>query len=242
MHEKIACIIVGKDMEKTCILACNTLRNELEGAIYNTRCSYPVFWIESGLHQYPERLKGRIQEEMDRFSNIDTLLLVFGYCGNAVLGLTPPSFELVFPRVDDCITLLLGSGEARKEIESLGTYFLTEGWLEHENNLWKEYQYTLEKYGEKRGKRLFALMLKHYTDLVVIDTGCYDIARFHRRAEEIAFQLGLSLETVPGTTRYLEKLLTGPYDQEFIRIPPGKTVTMKDLYTKGEEVLQRKIQ
>lgn len=227
---------------KSVIVACNTLRNELEAAIANTQCSYPVYWIESGLHQYPERLKGRIQEEMDRFSNIDTLLLVFGYCGNSVLGLVPLSFHLVFPRVDDCITLLLGSAEARKEIERLGTYFLTEGWLDHENNLWKEYQYTLEKYGEERGKRLFALMLKHYTDLVIIDTGCYNIKQFRDRAEEIASHLGLSLETVPGTTRYLEKLLTGPYDHEFICIPPGKTVTMNDLYTKGEEIIQPKIQ
>lgn len=227
---------------KTIVVACNTLRNELETAIANTQCPYPVYWIESGLHQYPARLKDRIQEEMDNFSNIYTLLLVFGYCGNSVLGLTPPSFDLVFPRVDDCITLLLGSVEARKEIERLGSYFLTEGWLEHENNLWKEYQYTLEKYGEDRGKRLFALMLKHYTNLVIIDTGCYDIGRFRKRAEEIASHLGLSLETVPGTTRYLEKLLTGPHDREFIRIPPGKTVTLNDLYSEGEEVVQPKIQ
>lgn len=233
---------MAKKGGKYIIVACNTLRNELEEAIIRTECPYPVYWIESGLHQYPERLKGRIQEEMERFSNIDSLLLVFGYCGNAVLGLTPPSFHLIFPKVDDCISLLLGSVKARKEIERLGTYFLTEGWLEHENNLWKEYQYTLEKYGEKRGKRLFALMLKHYTDLIVIDTGCYDIDRFRKRAEEIAGHLGLSLETVPGTTRYLEKLLTGPHDKEFIRVPPGKTVTMKDLYTEGEEVHQPKVQ
>lgn len=224
------------------ILACNTLRNEVNRAIKETDSSIPVLWIESGLHLHPDRLKDRIQEEIDRISNIDVLLLFFGYCGNAVLGLTASNFELIFPRVDDCITLLLGSAEARKRVENLGSYFLTEGWLEHETNLWSEYAYALEKYGEKRGKEIYKLVLKHYTDLIVIDTGCYNIKRFQKRAAEIASQLGLSLENVQGTTRYMEKLLTGPYDGEFVRIPPGKRVSMEDLYTPGAEMPHPKIQ
>ena len=78
-----------------------------------TECSYPVMWIESGLHINPDSLRKRLQEELDHLGNIDRALLAFGYCGNALLGLRAEHFRLIFPRAEDCITLMLGSGPRR---------------------------------------------------------------------------------------------------------------------------------
>ena len=38
---------------KTVILACNTIRDELEKVAHETKCKYPFVWIESGLHLKP---------------------------------------------------------------------------------------------------------------------------------------------------------------------------------------------
>ena len=41
---------------KTAILACKTLRHEIEKACEKYNIDYPIHWIESGLHNYPEKL------------------------------------------------------------------------------------------------------------------------------------------------------------------------------------------
>ena len=147
---------------KTIVIACHTLKDELNRAIRETGCEYPVLWIESGLHLYTETLNKRLQLELERISNVDRVLLAFGYCGNVLLGLKSPHAELVFPCVDDCISLLLGSQQARRNIsEEMGTYYLTKGWLEFESNIWREYQYAVKRYGEEKAERLFKQILNH---------------------------------------------------------------------------------
>lgn len=221
---------------KTVIIACHTMNDELNCAIQETGCEYPVLWVESGLHLYTETLNKRLQQELDRISNVDRVLMAFGYCGNSLLGLTSPAAELVFPRVDDCISLLLGSQQARKKIsEETGTYYLTKGWLEFESNIWQEYQYAVKRYGKEKAERLFRQILNHYHRLAVIDTGAYEVSDFLELTEKIAETLKLSHQVIPGSTRYLKKLLTGPWDQEFVIIPPGGVVTLNHLRLDNSE-------
>lgn len=40
----------------TVIIACQTIRDELNLAIFETRVSYPVILVESGLHNFPDSL------------------------------------------------------------------------------------------------------------------------------------------------------------------------------------------
>jgi hypothetical protein len=215
---------------KTIIVACHTLEDELNIAIKETGCEHPVLWIESGLHLYTESLNKRLQQELDRISNIERVLLAFGYCGNSLLGLISPKAELIFPRVDDCITLLLGSQRERKRISNeAGTYFLTKGWLEFESNIWQEYQYAIKKYGKERAERVFKQILAHYHRLGIIDTGAYELPDFLKLTEEIAETLKLRHEVIPGTISYLKKLLTGPWDNEFAVISPGEKVKLEHL-------------
>lgn len=203
-------------------------------AIKETKSDFPVLWIESGLHLYPDSLNKRLQEELNRLGNVDQVLMAFGYCGNALLGLTPPSFRLIFPRVDDCISLLLGSQLVRKEIsDEMGTYYLTRGWLEFETNIWQEYQRSVKRHGKDRTERIFKKMLAHYRRLAVIDTGAYEVPEFLETTEKIAETLKLTHQVIPGSTRYLKKLLTGPWDDEFVIIDTGITVILEHLRSNG---------
>ncbi|MGB9885655.1 MAG: DUF1638 domain-containing protein [Moorellales bacterium] len=217
------------------ILACQTIAAELAAAISSAGVECPVFWIESGLHNFPDRLHRRIQEELDRLTEADTVLLGFGSCGNALLGVGSPSARLVLPRVADCISLLLGSEEARRRLcREAGTYFLTKGWIEHERSIWSEYHHCLSKYGPERTRRLMGLMLKHYRRLVLIDTGTYDLEEYRRRTEALAAGLGLEHEVVSGSSRLFTKLLLGPWDQEFVVVPPGSRIGLEHLVGDGQ--------
>ncbi|MBI5584480.1 MAG: DUF1638 domain-containing protein [Deltaproteobacteria bacterium] len=215
----------------TVIIACRTIAEELRVALGETACPFPVLWIESGLHIKPDSLKTRLQEELDHIGNVGQVLLAFGYCGNALLGLRAGGFQLIFPRVDDCITLMLGSGSRRQEIgRECGTYFLTKGWLDYERNIWMEYQETVKRHGKERTDRIFKTMLRHYRRLGVIDTGAYDLDGFLERVRDIGAVLALQTQVIPGTLAYLKKLLTGPWDEDFITIHPGETVTVGHIY------------
>ena len=213
------------------IIACKTIADELNLAIQHAGVDYPVIWVESGLHNYPKKLKDRLQDELDSLAGIDKVLLAFGFCGNAVLGLKTGNFTMVIPRVDDCISLLVGSEKRRREISSAaGTYFLTKGWVDNERNIWLEYKETVEKYGEDRANRLYKTILNHYRHLGIIVTGAYDLQKFLPISQGIAKDLNLEHVIIPGTTSYFQKLLTGPHDNEFVIITPHSEVGFEDLF------------
>ncbi len=216
---------------KTVILACNTIRDELEKVARETHCKYPFIWIESGLHLKPDSLRRRVQEELDAIERVQRVLLGFGFCGNTVIGLHSGDFQLVFPKVDDCITVLLGSKENRERCaKNGGVYFLTKGWLEGEANIWREYEAVLERFGPERTERIYKRMLAHYRYLGLIDTGAYNLSALLPLVNKIADTLKLEARVLPGADRYLKKFLSGPWDSnDFVIVQPFTTVDLSHL-------------
>lgn len=213
------------------IIACKTISDELELALRETGVSYPIRWIDSGQHLRPGNLQRRLQKELDSVSGVKTVLLTFGYCGNALVGLTPPSFRMIFPRVDDCITLLLGSLKNRENLEdSSRTYFMTKGWMDGEKNIWSEYLENMDRYGPERTELIYNTLFANYKNLGLIETGAYDFQEFYQRTAVIEKTLGLRRCRVKGSLEYLKKFLTGPWDDNFFIIQPGETVTEQLLH------------
>lgn len=206
------------------IISCRTIENELLRTMELTHCQYPVYWLESGLHNWPDTLNTRIQDILDHCSGYDSVLLAMSFCGNAVVGLRTHDFQLVIPRCDDCITLLLGSLQRRKTVTA--TYFLTEGWLRGERNIWVEYQHCLSKYGQKRGKIIFRTMLSNYKHMALLDTGCFDAETLETQVRQIAEALELSYVRLNGTLEYLNSLLGTYWDpKRFVVVQPNSIVT-----------------
>ncbi|MDY6826945.1 MAG: DUF1638 domain-containing protein [Bacillota bacterium] len=188
--------------------------------------------MESGLHNYPDQLKTRLQQTLDQIDNSDYILMLFGLCGNALLGLRSPKATLVIPKVDDCISLFLGGNHKRREMENTTrAYYLTKGWLRYENNIWQEYQRSIQIYGLEKTRRLFGVMLKHYTHLMIIDTNAYDTCKFLEECRNIATALDLEVQVVPGDLTILQKALLRKWDDDFTIISPGREVTLRDMDT-----------
>jgi hypothetical protein len=70
-----------------------------------------------------------------------------------------------------------------------------------------------------------AVMLKHYTRLVYIDTGHADKQPYVEYARKTADQFSLRFEELRGSNDLILRLLTGPWDEEFLVVPPGQTIT-----------------
>jgi hypothetical protein len=199
----------------------------MEKAMRETACPHPVSWIESGLHNFPDKLRSAIQEILDA-TDADRVLLAMGFCGNALDQLETRNFELIFPKADDCITFLIGSFDERKRYER--TYFLTKGWLEGERNIYEEYKHTMDKYGKEIGKTIMDMMLKHYKYLGILDTGAYEYEALISESRPIADELGLDIREIPATDAFLKQLLTGPWTADrFSVVPRCSKVTALDL-------------
>ncbi len=216
---------------ETVILACNTIRDELAKIAAETNCPHNFVWVESGLHLVPDSLRRRLQEELDKIDGVSRVLLAFGFCGNAVVGLKSGGYQLVIPKVDDCITLLLGSKENKDSSSRQGgVYFLTKGWLAGEANIWNDYRAALDRYGPERTERIYRKMLAHYKFLGLIDTGAYDLPGLVPQAREICAALKLELLILRGNDLYLRRFFSGPWDAgSFVIVPPFTTIELTHL-------------
>lgn len=222
----------------TAIIACKTLEDEVKQALEAIGDKSRVIWIESGLHNYPERLKETLQKSINSITDSDYILLIFGLCGNSLLDLQSETATLVIPKVDDCISLFLGGNSKRKVMEnSARAYYLTKGWLRYENNIWMEYQRSIERYGLEKTRSIFQIMLKHYTHLVIIDTGAYDTESFLAETKSIAKELGLKHKVVPADLGLLAAALNKQWDDAFALIEAGQKITLKDMGSCNGSVL-----
>lgn len=212
------------------ILACRTIRDELQLAMKETGVNYPIVYVDSGSYPGRESLHRGIQAEVDKINDVDVILMVLGYCGNSLMAVKSSNCKIVIPRVNDCIALLLGSADERKKkSQEMNTYFFTQGWLEHEKNILREYERCLTLYGQERTLRVMKTMLGNYLRFMVINTGAYPLDAVVPKVQECAQRLSMLYEIVPGSLRLLHKLLLGQWDEEFIVLEPGQEITIDDI-------------
>ncbi|RPI52515.1 MAG: DUF1638 domain-containing protein, partial [Chloroflexi bacterium] len=150
------------------VLACATVIEEMLPLLPDD-VAYQVF--DFGLHVNPANLKRALQDAIDAAADTaDVVILGYGLCSMAVLGLRANGCTLVVPRVDDCIAIFLGSGRAYKEQAGAepGTYYLTKGWLEVGDTPFDEYDRLADKYGPQKAEWVIREMIKHYTRLALI--------------------------------------------------------------------------
>lgn len=210
------------------VIACETVIEEMLPFLPP---DVPHDVLDFGLHIRPKELKKALQEKIDEASSkADVLLLGYGLCSMAVVGLTARSATLVIPRTDDCIAIFLGSCSAYKEQakKEPGTYYLTKGWIEVGDTPFEEHKLLIEKFGREKAERMTRLMLKNYKRLAFINTGVYEIERYRAYARKTAEKFDLRFEEIEGSPELVEKMVFGPWDDEFVVVSRGETVTYQD--------------
>lgn len=187
--------------------------------------------LDFGLHINPASLKKALQEKIDEASpKADVLLLGYGLCSMAVVGLKATTATLVIPRTDDCIAIFLGSCSAYKEQtkKEPGTYYLTKGWIEVGDTPFEEHNLLIEKYGKEKAERMTKLLLKNYKRLAFINTGVYEIERYRDYSRKTAKEFNLRFEEIDGSPALVKKMVFGPWDDDFVVASPGRTVKYTD--------------
>ena len=214
--------------QHTRIIACATVIEEMLSLIPHGM-TYQI--LDFGLHRNPEALKRALQDAIDAsLPAIETIILGYGLCSQAVVGLRANGCRLVVPKVDDCIAIFLGSNQdyKRQTRAEPGTYYLTKGWIEAGDGPFEEYDGLVERYGQEKAEWLMEKMLKNYTRLALINTGQYELERYRDYGRNTAARFGLRYEEIPGSTALVAKMLNGPWDDDFVIVHPGETITFMD--------------
>jgi hypothetical protein len=205
------------------VIACATVIEEMAPRM---PAEMPRQVLDFGLHLHPGSLTAALQEAVDSSPDMDAVLLGYGLCSRAVVGVRATHCRLVMPKVDDCIAIFLGSrGEYERQARGEpGTYYLTKGWIEVGDSPFDEVDRLAEKYGREKAERMIGLMLRNYTRLALIDTGVQDADRYREYSRAAAARFGLRFEEIPGSPSLVEKLLTGPWDEDFVVVEQGDQV------------------
>jgi hypothetical protein len=216
------------------VIACATVIEEMLPLL---PADVPYEVLDFGLHLRPQELKRVLQEKIDAASQTaEVILLGYGLCSLAVVGLRAATATIVTSRSDDCIAIFLGSCAAYKQQarQEPGTYYLTKGWIEAGDSPFSEHEKLVEKYGEARALRMLKLTLKNYTRLAFINTGDYNLESYRDYARRNSEKFDLRYEEIEGSPALVKKMISGPWDEELVVVPPGGTITY-EMFTRQSD-------
>ncbi len=218
------------DYTKNLIMACATVIEEML-PLFPPEMSYQVF--DFGLHANPDKLRYTLQAAINAVGDeIHAVILGYGLCSQAVIGIKAANCTLIVPRVDDCIAVFLGSRSAYKTQHSTepGTYYLTKGWIEASNSPFTEYERLAQRYGQEKAEFITKVMLGNYKRLALINTGQYRLDHYREYAKEVAKRFGLSYQEIEGSNAMLKKMILGPWDDDFVIVQPGETIQFSHFF------------
>lgn len=229
------------------VIACNVFMREVCYSVARSPHVIDLEFTELGDHVHSATLRGNLQARIDAVetsgSPCDAIVLLFGVCGNATVGLQARKLPLIIPRAHDCCTILLGSLEAFRTHFSdnpsrpfsspgyleRGDYFMRVEDGENRMHYGDAFAALVEQYGEENAKYIWETMHPAHAELdnkaVFIESpemaGLGHVAQFKKRVEAE----GKECVVLPGNLEMIRRIIGGEWDPHvFLRVEPGETV------------------
>ena len=230
------------------VLACEVLAREVFHCAARSTNTFDIELYTQGLHDNANVCRETLQPRIDAASDgpYGAIVLAYGLCNNAVVGIEARQVPLVIPRAHDCITLFLGSKERYQTLFSQrpGTYYYTSGWLEYpdrggdrvpydpKSGLQRpehfQFEALVEQYGEDNAQFLWESMgawKTHYTHGAYIAYPWLADLPFADRVRQICADNAWEYLELEGDLSLLQRLLDGQWDDAaFLRVGPGQRI------------------
>ncbi len=158
-------------MKRYKLISCSVFKNFVEKFIAENMLPIDAKFISMGKHLNPEKLNKELQEEIDKTGEeYEAIMLLYGLCGNSILGLTAREIPIIIPRAHDCCTLFLGSREkfvenfeGKQSSEWYSSDYLEEFEKQKDSESFNEehwyygleYEKLVEEYGEDNAKYIY---------------------------------------------------------------------------------------
>ena len=243
------------------LISCNVFQREASWCIARSPHVIDPEYTELGEHARSaglrQVLQGRIDATEASGKAYDAILLLFGLCGNATVGLQARKTRLVIPRAHDCCTILLGS--RARFVEHFGqapsTPFSSAGYLERGDYFLRTtddgeakvqtgdaFQALVEKFGEEDAKYIWAEMHPDNGNgkAVFIDLPQTRHLGYAEQFQAKAEAAGKQCVRLDGDIRLIENLLQDNWDEkEYLIVPPGSAI--EGVYDWDQVVRAKKI-
>ena len=212
----------------------------------NSRHTVDIDFMGKSLHENPSRLGNVLQEKINKPNGRfhDAVVLGYGLCGNGITGLTAGEIPLVIPRVHDCVSVFLGGHERYMEEfeKEPGTFWYIPEYLEQQNSdagdnwpFGRPLEYpspgdpgnSAVDFGRDNNEYLCETMgswKNHYNRAVLLETGAEIREGLEEEVREESRRNNWDFVKMKGSMRLFEKLLNGPWDDEFLVLQPGEKV------------------
>jgi len=138
---------------------------------------------------------------------------------------------IIYPNVDDCIPVMLGSMERFKAIqaERLGTFYLNKNWIDAGQDPLSSSRKYIETYGDKKGWKVSKMMYKNYTHFMLIDNGCYAIEKYRKHVHEACKKFEKIYCEEKGNLKFVKAILNRQCEMVTI-LPNSQNVKLEQNY------------
>ena len=228
------------------LIACNVFMREASLCLARSPHTIDPEFLEVGEHIHPDRLRQSLQSRIEAAEAgqkaYDAILLLYGLCGNAGVGLRAGRTRLVMPRAHDCCTVLLGSRQRFQELfqDNPSRPFSSIGYMERgeyyirtdegggQIHYGNAYAALVEQYGEENARYIWESMhppaLEGKTGRIMfIDAPETSHLGGLERFREKAAKDGKECERVEGNLALIRGLLDGSWDPaDFLVVEPGE--------------------
>ena len=198
-------------------------------------------------HVEPDRLHQMIADRIEAMEasdrRYDALILGFGLCGNATIGLSC-SIPMIIPRMHDCCTAFMGSKQRFLETfkSALSSRWCTTGYWERtfspnsgypqldqidNYKTTAEYMNLVDQYDEETAEYLWETMHPkiEIKEAVYIKADGYEFSGAQEGFTAFCQRDEVSVNVVVGSNELLKALVDGQWDDErFLTVQPGQRV------------------
>ena len=210
-------------MKKRVIAACHAIEKELLSVMKMEHCEDEVHFLDQCLHSDPKEMNVYLQNWIDSLVDVDQILLCVSGCGGSTKGLKATNGELIIPKTQDCIDILLSDESVADIRRECGGIFLTESWMEFIRRSPMDMQLLTEQMGKEAAEKRLKWIYENYKHFYIIDTGTYDISIVEEYLKPLVELVDGIVEIIPGKYGVLHKLVRGEFDDDFQVIEKGGT-------------------
>jgi len=231
------------------VISCRVFLRPIMACSAKSKHTVDIDFMGQSLHENPDRLCRVLQDKINKPNErfYDAVVLGYGLCGNGITGLRAGEIPLVVPRVHDCVSVFLGGHDRYMEEfnREPGTFWYIPEYLEQQTSgadyKWKfgrplEYPSPEDpgnsplNYSEDNKRYLHETMgswKQHYKRAVLLETGAHIKEELLDEVEAESQRNNWDFVKMPGSMRLFEKLINGPWDEEFLVLRPGEEVPAK---------------
>jgi hypothetical protein len=246
-----------KARRKLKFIGCEIIYREACWLAATSPSQVDVEFLRKGLHDLETRdMVSHLQSVIDAVDparGYEAILLGYARCNDGLAGVRARGIPLVIPRAHDCITFFFGSRGAYREYFDAhpGTYYLTTGWSERniaeggeydrpaygkqgvmgKLGLTESYEDMVEKYGKENADFLASTVgdwWKNYSAYLYLTMGITDETALIEAGRADAAAKGWTFDVQKGTMSLLGRLFNGPWDDDFVIVPPGARIAVRN--------------